>query len=69
MTAASNAWKGEDGLLFYSDELVKEAGTFGSGARHLKGGTMKYSHTEHRGAGHSPADGSNSCTHCGVWPL
>ena len=41
--------EGEDVVLSYSDGSVKEAGTFGSGAWHIKGGTMRYSHKEFPG--------------------
>ena len=36
-------------VLSYSDWPVKEAGAFGSGALHTKGGTMKYSRKEYPG--------------------
>ena len=42
--------EGEDVALSYSDGSVKEAGTFGPGAWHIKGSTMKYSHREYPGS-------------------
>ena len=39
----------EDVVLSYSGGSVKEAGTFGSGGWHVKGGTLMYSHKEFPG--------------------
>ena len=38
--------EGEDVVLSYSDGHLKEAGAFGSGAWHVKGGTPRYTHKE-----------------------
>ena len=37
---------GKDVVISYSGGSVKESGEFGSGAWHIKGGTMKYPHKE-----------------------
>ena len=41
--------EGEDVVLSYSDGSMKEAGSFGSGAWYVKGGTLRYSHKEFPG--------------------
>ena len=40
---------GKDVVLSYSDGSVKEAGASGSGAWHVKGGTVRYPHKEFPG--------------------
>ena len=38
--------EGEDVVISYSDGPLKEAGAFGSGAWHVKGGIPRYTHKE-----------------------
>ena len=47
---------GKEVVLSYSGGSVKQSGTIGSGAWHVKGGSLSYSHKEYPGTHAPPSD-------------